>query len=156
MTDRRFTLDANVLVYAMDRSGAGKHERAIDLIARAAASDCILTLQALAEFFFVTTRKGMVSRREAAAAVRDWIEIFPTAAADTEALLLALNPDPADGRLGFWDAMLLGTAHLAGCRVALSEDMRDGTKFHGVTVIDPFQGRALPSAVESLLEPGEA
>jgi predicted nucleic acid-binding protein len=153
MTDRRFTLDANVLVYAMDRGASEKHERAIDLIARAAESDCILTLQALAEFFFVTTRKGMVSKREAATAVQDWIEIFPTAAADTEALQLALNPDSTDGRLGFWDAMLLGTAHLAGCRVALSEDMRDGTKFHGIAVIDPFRGMSLPSAVEALLEP---
>jgi predicted nucleic acid-binding protein len=156
MSDKRFTLDANILIYAMDRGGAEKHERAVDLVARAAQSDCVLTLQALAEFFFVTTRKRMISRQEAATAVRDWIEIFPVVAADMEALQLALTPESKDGPLGFWDAMLLGTAHLAGCRVVLSEDMRNGMTFHGVVVLDPFRGSAVPPAVEVLLDPAEA
>jgi predicted nucleic acid-binding protein len=152
MTARRFSFDANVLVYAMDRGGGEKHLRAAELVERAATSDCVLTLQALAEFYHVTTRKGLVRPADAAAAVDDWLAIFPTAAADRDALLLAMQQKSSDGRLGFWDAMLLGTAHLAGCEVVLSEDMRSGTRFHGVTVLDPFGGARLPEAVDLLFD----
>ena len=152
MTANRFSFDANVLVYAVDRAGGEKHRRAAELIERAGTSDCVLTLQALAEFHYVTTRKHMVEPGQAAAMVKDWLTIFPTTAADSDALLLAMEPRSSDGRLGFWDAMLLGTAHLAGCEAMLSEDMRDGTRFHGVTVLNPFSGDRLPEAVDLLLD----
>ena len=51
----------------------------------AARRDCVLTLQALGEFFYVTTRKRMVARTEAAAQLRDWTTAFPTISADVGA-----------------------------------------------------------------------
>lgn len=152
MTARRFSFDASVLVYAVDRDGGEKHLRAAELVERAATSDCVLTLQALAEFYYVTTRKRLVRSADAAAILDDWLTIFPTTAADRDALLLATQQKSSDGRLGFWDAMLLGTAHLAGCEVVLSEDMPSGTRFHGVTVLDPFRGAHLPEAVDLLFD----
>ena len=151
MTDRRFSIDANVLVYAVDRNGGEKHLRAAELMERAAGSDCVLTLQALAEFYYVTTRKRMVRADQAAAMVNDWLTVFPTTVADAAALLLAMERRSSDGDLGFWDAMLLGTAHLADCKIVLSEDMRDGARFLGVTVRNPFAGPRLPDSVDSLL-----
>jgi predicted nucleic acid-binding protein len=67
----RFSLDANILVYAADLAAGTRHERALHIIDRAVRRDCVLTLQALAEFFHVTTRKRMVARTEAAAQLRD-------------------------------------------------------------------------------------
>ena len=96
----RFSLDANVLVYAADRTAGERHERALHILDRAVRRDCVLTLQALAEFFYVTTRKRMVARTEAAAQLRDWTTEFPTISADAEALWTALELDRATARFG--------------------------------------------------------
>lgn len=150
MSGERFSLDTNVLVYAADRDAGERHQRACYIIERAARRPCTLTLQALAEFFHAVTRKGLVPRTEAAAQVRDWLEIFPTATADTEALRLALSAAEA-GRFGFWDALLLATAGRAGCGVVLSEDMSDGGALDGVIVRNPFAGPDLAGDIQRLL-----
>lgn len=56
----RFSLDTNILVYAVDRDSSERHELARELIGRAAQRDCVLTVQALAEFFHATTRKNLL------------------------------------------------------------------------------------------------
>ena len=146
----RFSLDANVLVYAADRTAGERHERALHILDRAVRRDCVLTLQALAEFFYVTTRKRMVARTEAAAQLRDWTTAFPTISADSEALRTALELI-VDARFAWWDALLLATAERNGCDIMLSEDMQDGTRFGRVTILDPFGGEELPEKVAALL-----
>jgi predicted nucleic acid-binding protein len=146
----RFSLDANVLVYAADLSAGERHERALDILDHAVRRDCVLTLQALAEFYYVTTRKRMVAGAEAAAQLRDWTTEFPTIAADASALWTALE-FTVTGRFAWWDALLLATAERHGCEIVLSEDMHDGARFGGVTVLDPFGGEALPERVAELL-----
>lgn len=95
----RFTLDSNILVYAADASEPTRQAAAIDIIARAARRDCLLTPQALAEFFHATTRKRIVPRAEAARQVRAWTVVFPiTLGAGAAALLTALDQAVA-GRL---------------------------------------------------------
>jgi predicted nucleic acid-binding protein len=150
MTTKRFSLDSNVLVYAADRRAGARHERALAILDRAPRRDCILTLQALAEFFHATTRKGMVPKADAAAQVRDWSVEFPVAAADVDALRAALGL-AMDGRFGFWDALLLATAERHGCAVMLSEDMQDGMRLNRLIVCNPFAGDALPAPVAELL-----
>lgn len=146
----RFSLDANVLVYAADRTAGERHERALEILDRAVWRHCVLTLQALAEFFYVTTRKRMAARAEAAAQLRDWTTEFPTISADAAALWTALE-FTVGGRFGWWDALLLATAERHGCEIVLSEDMQHGGRFGGVTVLDPFVGDELPEAVAALL-----
>jgi predicted nucleic acid-binding protein len=147
---RRFSLDANVLVYATDRSAPDKHATAKRIVLAAAQLDCLLTVQALGEFYFLTTRKGMVTPREAAAQVNDWLSLFQTASNSPAALRMAL-PHAVDRRLSFWDAMLLATAHEAGCEVVLSEDMHDGSRFGNLTVRNPFAGPDLPDDIRALI-----
>ena len=139
-----------MLVYATDRSAPDKHARAKQIVLAAARLDCLLTVQSLGEFYFLTTRKGMVTPREAAAQVNDWLGLFQTASHNPAALRLALL-HAAGRRLSFWDAMLLATAHEAGCEFVLSEDMHDGTKFGNLTVRNPFAGPDLPDDVRALL-----
>jgi predicted nucleic acid-binding protein len=146
----RFSLDTNVLVYAADCTAGARHERALEILDRAVRRQCVLTLQALAEFFHVTTRTRVVARTEAAAQLRDWTTEFPTVSADPAALWTALE-FVVDGRFGWWDALLLATAERHGCGVVLSQDMQDGARFGGVTVLDPFAGDELPEAVAALL-----
>jgi predicted nucleic acid-binding protein len=146
----RFSLDANILVYAADLAAGERHERALEILDRAVRRDCVLTLQALAEFFHVTTRKRLVPRTDAAVQVRDWATGFPIVTAEPGALLAALE-FAVDGRFGWWDALLLATAELHGCKVVLSEDMQDGAQLGDVTVLDPFVGEELPERVAGLL-----
>lgn len=115
-----------------------------------AAVSRTLTIQALAEFYHATTRKRIVPQAEAAAQVCDWLDLFSTTAADTEALRLALQASEG-GQLPFWDALMLATAGQAGCAVVLSEDMADGARLDNVTVLDPFKGSDLPAAAAVLL-----
>jgi predicted nucleic acid-binding protein len=150
MTAERFSLDTNILVYAADRDARERHDRALDIIARAARRPCVLTIQALAEFYHATTRKGIAPGAEAAMQVRDWLELFPTATADADALRLALQASER-GQLAFRDALLLATAQQAGCAVVLSEDMADGVALNGLIVRDPFKGPDLPVSVAPLL-----
>ena len=146
----RFTVDTNILIYSIDTSNRSKHERAAQLMALALKSDCVLLLQSLAEFYHATTRKALLGRAEAASLIGTWIELFPTAGYGDGAFKRALEW-AAKRRSGLWDVLLIETAKDAGCRYILSEDMQDGMDFGGLTVRDPFQGKAIPQdIVESL------
>jgi predicted nucleic acid-binding protein len=146
----RFSLDANVLVYAADGRAGHRHARALHILVSAARRDCVLTLQALGEFFHAATRKQIVPRHDAAAQVRDLLAIFPTTAADVAAFRAALE-EAERGTRSFWDGVLIATIARAGCHFLLSENMQDGTRLGGVTILNPFVGDELPEAVAALL-----
>lgn len=133
----RFSLDSNILVYACDRDAGERHRMGKGILARAAGRDCVLTVQALAEFFHVTTRKGKLAAPVASAFVNDWLELFEVASADDDTLLDAMDMVVAH-RFAFWDAMLLATARGYGCAAIFSEDMQDGRRLGGLEIIDPF------------------
>ena len=150
MSVRRFSIDTNVLIYAADRAAGAKHDLAFELLVKAVTSDCVITLQALGEFYAAVTRKRMLPARTAMDQIENWMVLFPTCTADGEALRAALRFTTA-GHCGFWDGMMLATAAQAGCRFLLSEDMHDGMTLGGVTVRNPFAGSALAADVEQML-----
>ena len=82
MSGDRFTLDTNILIYAVDRSAGVRHELAVEVVDRAVERPCTLTVQALGEFVTAVTRKGLVPRAEVVAQAEDWLDVFPTVAAD--------------------------------------------------------------------------
>ncbi len=145
----RVTFDSNVLVYAVDADAGEKHSVCADLVARAARGDCVLTVQSLAEFFFVATRKAMLDATTAAAFVDDWRAVYPVIAADEGALVAAIAAVRGHG-LSFWDAMMWATARRAGCRILVSEDLQDGRTLEGVRFVNPFAPRNL-ALIESAL-----
>ena len=114
----RFSLDTNILVYAVDRDAGERHRRSRELVGRAARRDCVLTVQALAEFFHATTRKNLLSPARAEAFVRGWLDVFDVVPADNEALVDAMTA-VQEYRLSFWDAMLWATAQQTGCSALL-------------------------------------
>ena len=137
----RFTLDTNILIHAVDRDAGERHERSKELLGRAAQRDCVLMVQALAEFFHATTRKKLIEPSRASAFVRDWLDVFQVASAADAALVDAMDA-VAEHRLAFWDAMLWATARQSGCSAILSEDMQDGRRLSGVEFINPFTADA--------------
>ena len=72
----RYTLDTDVLVHAVDPAEGGKHAIAAAIVDGAVERPCILTVQALAEFVAVATRRRMKARAEAVAQARDWLRLF--------------------------------------------------------------------------------
>ena len=149
MTADRFSLDSNVLVYAADKLAGDKHQRAVDLLFAIAVLDCVLTVQCLAEFFHVVTRKATLPVKVAAALVEGWRIQFPVVAADGAVLSAALD-QVARRHLGFWDALLLETARAAGCGILLSEDFQHGRNYGGLLVLDPLRV-PVPARVTQLL-----
>jgi predicted nucleic acid-binding protein len=146
----RFSIDTGILVYAADASAGAKHERAVTLLHDAAAADCVLAVQALAEFFHAVTRRGGMPMKAAAALVEDWRIQFPVVGADGPQLSAALG-QVARHRLAFRNALLLETARVAGCQVLLSEDFPHGGSYGGLVVLDPFHAAAA-QRVQRLLD----
>lgn len=133
----RLTFDTNILVYAVHSQAGDKHALAANLVGRAASADCVLTLQSLAEFYYVVTRKAAIAVARASPFVSGWAEIFEVATTDAQALERAMGA-VRDHGLGFWDALLWATARQAGCRLLLSEDFQDGRSLDGVRFVNPF------------------
>ena len=137
ISETRFTLDTNILVYALNVDAGPRHRGASEIVRRSAALDCWLTLQAISEFYSSTTRKRLISPEEAAAQVLDWIQIFPCVAVSQANIGTALSNSLAR-RASYWDALLVATAADAGCTLVLTEDMADGALLGDVRIHKPF------------------
>jgi len=137
MKDRRLTLDTNILVYAMDRDAGERHDLAMEIVDQAVTSDCVLTLQALCEFYAAVTGKGKMPKKEAAAQILDWMELFPVVGATSKSLPKALKA-VEEHSLSFWDAMLWATAAEAGVTLLLSEDFQHNRVLEVTRFCNPF------------------
>ena len=145
----RFAVDTNILVYAAVRQSGARHHAAIELMRRASDSDCVITLQALAELFRVLSARFKVPPDEATAAVNAWRSAVPVVAADEHCLVDAMEAVVGHG-LSFWDAMMWATAKRAGCRLLLTEDGDDGRTLGGVTLVNPFASPRSPLLTQAL------
>jgi predicted nucleic acid-binding protein len=133
----RVSFDTNVLVYSIDPREPAKQRAARELLQRASSVDCVLPLQALAEFFHVVTRKCGAAPAEAGVLVDLFIRSYPIVAPSTVSLRAAIQA-VTDHRLAFWDAMLWAALRDAGCEILFSEDFQDGRKIGDVRVVNPF------------------
>ena len=137
MSAQSITLDTNLLVYAVDTSARDKHVKAQKLVELALKADCVLTLQALSEFYFAVTRKGKLPAAEAKAQVEAWQNLFPVVVAKPSTLSRAITATLSQ-QIGFWDALLWATAREAGVTLLLSEDFNGGQILGGVRIVNPL------------------
>jgi predicted nucleic acid-binding protein len=137
MKGNLFTLDTNILVYAMDRDAGKRHDVALEIVDRAAEAGCVLILQSLCEFYAAVTRKGKMPREEAEAQIHDWLELFPVVPATSKSLAKALRA-VREHNLSFWDAMLWAAAVEGGVTLLLSEDFQHGQVLGGIRFCNPF------------------
>jgi len=54
---------------------------------------------------------------------------------DTIDMALQLHQQHA---LSYWDALIVASAHIAGCSVLITEDMGTGEVLAGVKMVNPF------------------
>ncbi len=157
MSARRFCLDSNVLVHAVDFREPAKQMAAEHLVKTAALRDCMIGLQSIGEFYTASTRKkkgvkSVLPPADAAREALNLLTIFPTFPATASAHRIA-SREAAAGRFSYWDAVLLASAAEAGCTLFLSEDMADGAKLGGITVRNPFGAKGLSAAATTALAP---
>jgi predicted nucleic acid-binding protein len=149
--NRRFTLDSNILVYAVDGKAAGKQEIARRIVSASASRDCYLTLQAVSEFYSVVSRKRIIPPALAAERANDWLTAFQCVPTSENAIRAAL-PYAVAGRASYWDALLVATAAEIGCTLVLTEDMADGSILNGVHIHNPFPMSGLSDLTRELLD----
>jgi predicted nucleic acid-binding protein len=132
-------VDTNVLLYAVStaRAEVRKSSRARELLDDA---DLGLSVQVLQEFYVQATRPtraDRLSHRQAASLVESWLRF--TVAETTIAVLQASLATADRHKLSYWDAAIIESARVLGCRTVLSEDLAHGRNYDGVTVLNPFR-----------------
>lgn len=150
MNAERFTLDTNILVYAVDARDETKRAFAARIIAAAARLDCPLALQAVGEFYAAATRKLKLGAKDAATRTAHLIAGFDTFGYSVHAVRAALEEAPK-GRFSYWDGVLLASAAEAGCTTIFSEDMADGARFGSIAVANPFRHDGLAPHAKAVL-----
>lgn len=132
-------VDANVLVYAHDRSDTAKHETARAIMEQLWTDGTgTLSTQVLQEVYVVATsvQKLAMSHRDA----RDIVETYsawPVVLIEP-ALILTASRLAEEHDLSLWDALIVEAARVAGAERLLTENLQDGRTFDGVLVENPF------------------
>jgi len=152
MSAKRFSLDANVLIYFFDPRYPGKQSVAQHIMSLAIARDCWIGLQAVGEFYTAATRNKILTRADAAKEVLGFLANFDTFPSTPTAHRSAARGAPA-GQFSYWDAVLLASAAEAGCELLLSEDMQDGMTVGPLTIRNPFGPAGLSAAAAAALAP---
>jgi predicted nucleic acid-binding protein len=131
LTEAAF-FDTNVPLYLLS-SDAAKAERA----ERALADGGVVSVQVLGEFVAVARRRRTApwpTIVEALAGLRAILRVEPlTLAVHDRALALARRHD-----FHIYDATIVASALVAGCRTLYSEDFQHGQVVEGLTIVNPF------------------
>ncbi len=136
----RCLVDTNILVYAYDRSEPEKRVSSVKLLDRLALSaQGVLSLQILAEFFVVVTRKlpAPLSVASAEERVLNYLQAWHTVSVTNMVFREALR-GVRTHRMVFWDAQIWATARLNQIPVVLSEDFSHGAVIEEVAFLNPF------------------
>jgi predicted nucleic acid-binding protein len=137
MSVDRYTLDANILVYAIDSDAGAKHVIARRLLEAATTRDCILSTQTLAETYNVVVRKQPKRGDDVYRLLSNLsilMQIVSANAEDFEVAMIAHRERP----IHFWDAMLWATVRRHGCSIILTEDEQDRPVVAGIRYLNPF------------------
>ena len=127
-------IDTNTLLYLLsaDETKADRAEEEL-------SSGGIISVQVLNEFASVASRKLIMSIteiREALAGIRAVCHVVPISEQTHD---MGLQVAERHG-LSVYDAMIVASALLAGCKILLSEDMQDGQTLDGrLEVRNPFR-----------------
>ncbi len=133
-------LDANILVYAYDRTAGVKHDLAARLVEGCwKAENGCLSLQVLQEFYVTVTQKiTLPLDHQTARQIVEDLSHWRLHTPGTGDLLQAIDFKKTF-QLAFWDALVVQSASCLGCKQLLTEDLSHGQAFGEMRVIDPFR-----------------
>ena len=140
-----FTMDSNVLVYAVDSQTPEKQTIARNIMRRAPGLEAVLTCQAVAEFLNVVRRRAPASFSVAREQAARWATIFPIAGTSWECIARAAAMADVH-KLQLWNCVIWQAARSLQAQIFISEDIQDGFSAEGMSVLNPFK----PSNAERL------
>ena len=137
MSGERYTLDTNILFYAVDGESAGRHAVARDVVRAAYGSNCVITLQCLSELYNAVARKKPQHLKAAVEQIR-LLSRTLTVVRSSPVDLFAAMRQHRSRPVHFWDAMLWATAKRHGCATVLTENLPDQPVVDGIRYLNPF------------------
>ena len=136
MADRSF-IDTNVLVYAEASDAPHKQRAALALLKKLYEENLgVLSTQVLQEYCNVALKKMKLPAQHVRAQL-DLYEQFEVVQV-TPAIIRAGLDLHQTRSVAFYDAIVLASAHAAGCNVLWTEDMNIGEVVNGVRIENPF------------------
>ncbi len=133
-------IDTNLLIYLFDQNQPDRQSRAIDVLDRLELMGLgRLSVQNLAEFFSVSTRKlsPPLSPTEALKQVNLFTRAWPIFDL-TPLVVLEAGRGVRDYQMSYYDAQIWATARLNQISVIFSEDFSVGATLEGVRFVNPF------------------
>ncbi|MBI2971294.1 MAG: PIN domain-containing protein [Candidatus Aenigmarchaeota archaeon] len=135
-----FAVDSNILIYNYDASDLRKHAISKDLLDLCWNRHAALAVssQNLSEFFYVTTRRNLLGKREAAENIRDivnfsgWMKIDFNHHTVLEAALLS-----EEYKMSYGDSLLAATVRENGIVNLYTENEKD-FKIPWLRLVNPF------------------
>jgi predicted nucleic acid-binding protein len=140
MTDERWFLDTNVLVYLFDAKTPDKQAIARSLWDRACREAVpVLSTQVLQEFFATVTKtvKQGVPIPAARQAILEFSAIADIAAISVP-LIAAATRRVEVSSFSFWDSLIIESAIDSGAQRLWTEDLQDGETFGELMIVNPF------------------
>ncbi len=136
-----YTLDTNILIYAVSTDDAHKQGIAQALLAKALRSQdgqCVMVSQVLGEFMSATTRRGCLDCASAAAFTRKCALAIKVVAA-SPAAFEAATALFANHQYQFWDALIVATCAEHKVQRLYTENLGSLDKPLGVELVNPFE-----------------
>lgn len=133
----RAALDSNIIIYAEDMFVDRRRDITLKLIAEVPAGRLVVPVQAAGEALNWLIRKGKVPKALAAQRIQGWLDKFDVQQTTSEVFAGACEL-VSHHDFQVWDAVIFSAAAHAEVDILLSEDMQDGFRWRGVTVVNPF------------------
>ena len=133
-------IDTNLLIYLFDQNQPDRQSRAVDVLDRLELMGTgRLSVQNLAEFFSVSTRKltPPLNSEEALEQVNLFTRIWPVFDL-TPLIVIEAARGVRDYQMSYYDAQIWATARLNQIPTIFSEDFNTGATLEGVRFINPF------------------
>lgn len=133
----RSFIDTNVLVYTQASDVPQKQRAALDLLRRLYEEGAgVLSTQVLQEYCNVALKKLKLPASEVRVQL-DFFEQFEIVQVTPAIIRSALDLQQTRS-IAFYDAVVLASAHVAGCSVIWTEDLNAGEVVNGVRIANPF------------------
>jgi predicted nucleic acid-binding protein len=133
-------IDTNVLLYLYDHSQPVKQDRAREVLDQLELNGGgRLSVQCLAEFFSVATRKlsPRLTPDQALHQISLFVRLWPVYDL-TSMIVLEAARGVRDHQLPYYDAQIWATARLNQVPLIFSEDFSEGSMLEGVRFVNPF------------------
>ena len=125
-------IDTNVLIYGQEAGAKSETARQVIL------AGGVISVQVLNEFAAVLRRKFGLEW----AAIADLLADIRTALGPVRPIGVEIHTSAValarSHGFSFYDALIVASALDAGCETLLTEDLQDGRRVNGLTIVNPF------------------